>query len=153
MSILGHFSGPRMTSKPRGDRMDQKCCQNASPKPPEWIQSPKLVPTGCQMVSQGAPKMTPKLHFGGSWGTGAPQRASGGSPGTPEAQNGAKIAPKSIKKAPHIEQLNDLRCLPLQPRRHERSSLNAPRQGSALPARRVKSGQSLALTPGAKPHD
>ena len=139
MLIFGNFSGPRMTSKPRGDRMDQKCCQNASPKPPEWIQSPKLVPTGCQMVSQGAPKMTPKLHFGGSWGTGAPQRASGGSPGTPRGSKWSQNGTEVDQKKPKIEQLNDERCLPLQPRRHERSSLNAPRQGSALPERRVKS--------------
>ena len=48
------------------------------------------------------------------------------------------MEPKLIKNDTKITQLNAKKCLPLQPRRHERSSLNAPRQGSALPERRVK---------------
>ena len=83
MTIFAHFLGPKMTSKPTGDQVDQKWCQNAARGPPERVQSRNLTPTGCQKGSQGVAKMTPKSHFGGSWGTGATQRGSRGSPGTP----------------------------------------------------------------------
>ena len=46
ITILGHFAGPKMTSKPRGDRMGPKCRQRAPQKPPERVQSSKLIPTG-----------------------------------------------------------------------------------------------------------
>ena len=46
ITILGHFACPKMTSKPRGDRMGPKCRQRAPQKPPERVQSPKLIPTG-----------------------------------------------------------------------------------------------------------
>ena len=101
ITILGHFAGPKMTSKPRGDRMGPKCRQRAPQKPPERVQSPKLVATGCQMGSQGPPKMSPKMAFWGSWGTGARQRGSRGSPGTPRgskwSQNGTEIHQKWSK--------------------------------------------------------
>ena len=82
ITILGHFAGPKMTSKPRGDRMGPKCRQRAPPKPPERVQSPKIA-------------------FWGSWGTGARQRGSRGSPGTPRSskwsQNGTEIYQKWSK--------------------------------------------------------
>ena len=112
ITILGHFAGPKMTSKPRGDRMGPKCRQRAPQKPPERVQSPKLIPTGCQMGSQGPPKMSPKMAFWESWGTGARPRGSRGSPGTPRgskwSQNGTEIQQKA-----KIEELNDKRRLPL----------------------------------------
>ena len=37
ITILGHISGPKMTSKPRGDRMAPKCRQRVLPKPPERV--------------------------------------------------------------------------------------------------------------------
>ena len=80
ITIFGHFAGPKMTSKPRGDRMGPKCRQRAPQKPPEGVQRPKLIPTGCQMGSQGPPKMSPKMTFWGSWGAGARERVSRGSP-------------------------------------------------------------------------
>ena len=101
ITIFGHFAGPKMTSKPRGDRMGPKCRQRAPQKPPERVQSPKLIPTGCQMGSQGPPKMSPKMTFWGSWGTGARPRGSRGSLGTPRgskwSQNGTEIDQKWIK--------------------------------------------------------
>ena len=131
-----------MTSKPRGDRMGPKCRQRAPQKPPERVQGPKLIPTLPTEVPNEVPsgsQSEPKNCILG--GAGAQVRhkgAPGGLRAPPEVQDGAKMAPKSIKKGSKIEELNDKRCLPLQPRRNERSSLNAPRQGSALPARRVK---------------
>ena len=101
ITIFGHFAGPKMTSKPRGDRMGPKCRQRAPQKPPERVQSPKLIPTGCQMGSQGPPKMSPKMAFWGSWSTGARPRGSRGSPGTPRgskwSQNGTEIHQKWSK--------------------------------------------------------
>ena len=63
-----------MTSKPRGYQMDLKCSQNV----PAGVQSGYRTENCSKMWSQGAPKMTPKSHFGGSWGTGATQRGSRG---------------------------------------------------------------------------
>ena len=83
MTMFAHFLGPKMTSKPTGDQVDQKWCQNAARGPPERVQSRTLTPRGCQKGSQGVAKMTPKSRFGRSWGTGATQRGSRGSPGTP----------------------------------------------------------------------
>ena len=83
MTFFDFFLGLKMTSKPRGNHMDQKWCQNAPPGPPERVQSRKFTPRGCQKGSQGVAKMTPKSRFGRSWGTGATQRGSRGSPGTP----------------------------------------------------------------------
>ena len=70
ITIWGHFAGPKMTSKPRGDRMGPKCRHRAPQKPPEGVQRPKLIPTGCQMRYQGPPKVNPKIAFWESWGTG-----------------------------------------------------------------------------------
>ena len=68
MTIFGNFSAPKMMSKPRGDQMRQKCRQRVSPKPPERVQSPKLVATGCQMRCQGGSQNDPKIAFWGVLG-------------------------------------------------------------------------------------
>ena len=98
ITILGHFAAPKMMSKPRGNPMGPKCRQRAPQKPPERVQSPKLVATGCQMGSQGPPKTSPKMTFWRSWGTGARQRGSRGSPdtlrGSKWSQNGTEIHQK-----------------------------------------------------------
>ena len=93
-TILDHFAGPKMTSKPRGDRMGPKCRQLATPKLPERVQSPKLIPTRCLMGSQGPPKVSPKIAFWGSWGAGATQRDSRGSKWS---QNGTEIYRQWVK--------------------------------------------------------
>ena len=101
ITILGHFAGPKMTSKPRGDRMGPKCRQHAPQKPPERVQSPKLIPTACQMGSQGPPKMSPKIAFWGSCGAGATQRGSRVSLDTPRgskwSQNSTEIDQKWLQ--------------------------------------------------------
>ena len=48
MVIFDHCSGPKITSKPRGNQMDQKWCQNAPHGPPERVQSRRMTPTGSQ---------------------------------------------------------------------------------------------------------
>ena len=60
ITILGHFAGPKMTSKPRGDRMGPKCRQRAPPKTsrmgPELQIDPNRVPNGLPRASQNEPK-------------------------------------------------------------------------------------------------
>ena len=116
--------------------------------------------------SKGA-KMHQKTSSGGPWGPAGPQRAPKWSPGRilmdlgvpPGPQNGQKTTKNSIDfpatfqirferfwpRPRKVGHKNEARKRAKQhirtslPRRNERSSLNAPRQGSALPERRVKS--------------
>ena len=94
MTFFSYFWGLKLTWKPKGDHIEQKCCQNAPRGPPEGVQSRKMIPTGSQREAQGSPKMSQKSHFWATWATGVPQRVPRGSPGTPRSpkssQNGAK---------------------------------------------------------------
>ena len=62
--IFLSFPGPKNTSKPRGNRMDQKYCQNAPRKLPARIQKPKLVPTGRQKDPKGFPQCSKNRILG-----------------------------------------------------------------------------------------
>ena len=154
-SFFGSKNDVETERRPKGPKMPPKCLPKASRTRPD----PNIVPNRMQNgITRELPKRPQNRILGGPGAQVRRKGAPGGLRAPPEGQNGAKMAPKSIKKGAKLEELNDKRRLPLQPRRNERSSLNAPRQGSALPARRVKPEWSLAqrsaLTPfGAKPHD
>ena len=66
-----------------------------------------------KLGSTATTRRVKQSHFGGP---GAQVRRKGTPEGLwapPEAQNGAKMAPTSIKNVSKIEELNDKRCLPL----------------------------------------
>ena len=94
ITILGDFASPKMTSKPRGDRMGPKCRQRAPPKAsrtgPEPQIDPNRVPNGLPRASQNEPK-------NGILGVLGHRREAKGLQGVSGHPLRFKMAPKSIK--------------------------------------------------------
>ena len=124
-------------------RQRQKRRQNAGPRGRKWRPVSKMV---SKLDPKGDPKSiknrafgpvpaprVPKCRF---WGPGVDFRVFGGTPRDPKS---TKNRQNGVAHGRPRDQRKTLGTWPLQPRRNERSSLNAPRQGSALPERRVKS--------------